>query len=84
MARRINPFEEDSLPPFDGFPKGALHFLRELKKNNDRDWFNENRKRYEQNVREPMQMLLASLAARMKGVHPDIVVDPKKSMYRIH
>ncbi|MBN1446742.1 MAG: DUF2461 domain-containing protein, partial [Bacteroidetes bacterium] len=29
-------------------------------------------------------MLLASLAARMKGVHPDIVVDPKKSMYRIH
>jgi len=84
MAKKINPFEQDTLPPFDGFPKDALRFLRELKKNNEREWFNANKQRYEQNLKEPMQMLLSSLSVRMKDVHPDIVVEPKKSMYRIY
>lgn len=84
MAKKINPFQQDTLPPFDGFPKDTLRFLRDLKKNNDRDWFNANKQQYEQSVKEPMQMLISALAARMKGVHPDIVIDPKKSIYRIY
>lgn len=84
MARKINPFEQDVLPPFDGFPKETMRFLRDLKKNNDRDWFNANKPRYEQHVKEPMQQLLSTLAARMKGVHPEIVLEPKKAMYRIY
>ena len=80
----INPFHEDTLPPFDGFPKEALRFLRELKNNNSREWFAEQKDRYERQVKEPMVMLLASLAARLQVSHPDIVLEPKKAMYRIH
>ncbi len=84
MAKKINPFEQDTLPPFNGFPKETMRFLRDLKKNNDRDWFNENKPRYEEHVKEPMLQLLAALAVRMKGVHPDLVIEPKKCMYRIY
>ncbi|MFZ1730997.1 MAG: DUF2461 domain-containing protein [Bacteroidota bacterium] len=84
MARQINPFHEDTLPPFSGFPADTLRFLRELKKNNTREWFAENKDRYEQNVKEPMQMLLGGLAARLFMVDPEIVIEPKKAMYRIY
>ena len=84
MAKRINPFEQDVLPPFDGFPRDTLRFLRDLKKNNDRDWFNDNKQRYEQHVKAPMLQLLATLAVRMKAVEADIVLEPKKAMYRIY
>ncbi|MBR9975801.1 MAG: DUF2461 domain-containing protein [Bacteroidetes bacterium] len=84
MARPVNPFNEDTLPPFGGFPKDTLRFLRELKKNNSREWFTENKHRYEQAIKEPMLMLLESLAARLRVAHPDIVLEPKKAMYRIY
>ncbi|MCB2203299.1 DUF2461 domain-containing protein [bacterium] len=84
MARKINPFEQDALPPFNGFPKATMRFLRDLKKNNDRDWFNANKPVYEQNVKEPMLQLLSTLAVRMKGLQPDIILEPKKAMYRIY
>ena len=84
MARPVNPFHEDTLPPFDGFPKDTLRFLRELKKNNTREWFNANKDRYEQAVKEPMLMLLASLEARLRVAFPDVVLEPKKAMYRIY
>ncbi|KAA1257886.1 hypothetical protein LF1_03760 [Rubripirellula obstinata] len=49
-------------------------FLRELKRNNDRDWFAENKPRYEADVREPAVELVRQLekplakAAPMLGV----------------
>ncbi|MGB1885454.1 MAG: DUF2461 family protein, partial [Gammaproteobacteria bacterium] len=32
---------------FEGFPKGCVPFLKQLAKNNNRNWFNENKQRYE-------------------------------------
>ena len=34
-------------------PKGALDFFSKLKENNNRDWFNENKKRFKENVEKP-------------------------------
>jgi uncharacterized protein (TIGR02453 family) len=84
MPRLVNPFHEDTLPPFAGFPKDTLRFLRELKKNNNREWFAEHKERYEKNVKEPMQMLLGGLASRLHTFDPEIVIEPKKAMYRIY
>jgi hypothetical protein len=36
---------------FDGFPAGTLKFLKQLSANNNRDWFNDNKPRYESEVR---------------------------------
>ena len=35
------------------FGAGLMRFLRELDANNNRDWFQENKERYEREVREP-------------------------------
>jgi uncharacterized protein (TIGR02453 family) len=54
---------------FTGFSKQALQFLRDLKKNQDRDWFRERKDLYEQFVRQPMEDLVleASAACRKRG-----------------
>jgi len=78
------PIDEDFFPPFDGFPKGGLEFLRKLKKNNNRPWFQARREQYEELVRFPMQCLIAGLAQRMADVAPEFEFHPKKSIFRIY
>ena len=38
---------------FTGFPPQTLEFLHKLAQNNDREWFQANKKAYEQHVLEP-------------------------------
>lgn len=47
---------------FDGFGPGALRFFDELAENNNRAWFQDNRSRYEDEVRAPLEYLLDDLA----------------------
>ena len=84
MAKHVNPFAEDDLPPFDGFPKDTLRFLSALKKNNNREWFTANKDRYENSVKAPMESLLSTLGAKLRTFDPDIAIEPKKAMYRIY
>jgi uncharacterized protein (TIGR02453 family) len=63
-------------------PEG-LRFLRSLKRNNRREWFNAHRDDYEAHVRQPMLDIVASLAEDMRAFAPEIVVNPK-SIYRIY
>lgn len=63
--------------------KSTLTFLRQLAKNNNREWFNENKKAYEagrENVAEFAQALLDRLA------ETDVLATEsgKKSMFRIY
>ncbi len=57
-------------------PADFMPFLRELKANNDRVWFDANRKRYEAN-RDAMLQLLVDLAPRIRALSPHTVVDPR-------
>jgi len=66
------------------FPPEGLRFLRALKRNNRRDWFVAHRDDYERYVREPTLGIIERLAVDMRAFAPEIVVDPKTSMYRIH
>ncbi len=84
MAKTINPFDLHDAPPFAGFPEDALKFFRQLKKNNTREWFAENKERFESSVKEPMESLLSTLAEGVRSIDPAIVIDPKKSLYRIY
>jgi uncharacterized protein (TIGR02453 family) len=76
--------DEILYPPFTGFPKPGLDFLRRLKKNNNRPWFQSHREEYEENVRFPMQCLIAGLGARLHDDAPDIEFHPRKSIFRIY
>ena len=48
---------------FDGFGSGLVAFFEELEANNNRDWWQANKDRYESEVRAPLEHLLADLAA---------------------
>jgi len=76
--------EELDFPPFAGFPKETLRFLRALKKNNNRPWFQKRKEEYEEVVRFPMQCLIAGLAVRMVDAAPEIEFSPKRSIFRIY
>ena len=76
--------DEVLYPPFDGFPKSGLDFLRRLKKNNNRPWFQGHRTEYEENVRFPMQCFIAALAVRLHDDAPEIEFHPKRSIFRIY
>ncbi len=84
MAKKINPFDEEVHPPFNGYPKDALIFLRDLKANNTREWFTEHKARYEESIKAPTLALLDTIAQRMRSVDQDIDIEPKKCIYRIN
>jgi uncharacterized protein (TIGR02453 family) len=66
------------------FTPKTLAFLRALKRNNDRDWFRARKADYERHVRGPMVALLARLAVDMRRFAPELIADPKVSLYRIY
>jgi len=69
---------------FTGFPVEGLQFLKQLKRNNNREWFNEHKDIYEESVRKPMQALVELLATELTKFAPEIQASPRTSLYRIH
>lgn len=62
-------------------------FLDDLGKNNDRDWFNANKARYEEHVREPSLALIEQLAKPLARTAPMLRVIAKRtggSLMRIY
>jgi uncharacterized protein (TIGR02453 family) len=66
------------------FTRKTLAFLRALKRNNDREWFRSRKDEYELHVRGPMVALLAQLAADLPTFAPELVSDPRVSLFRIY
>ena len=71
-------------PGFPGFPAEGLAFLRALKKNNAREWFQPRKEIYEEQVRAPMIELVDAVNREMREFAPEHVGDPKKAIYRIY
>lgn len=69
---------------FKGFSRKALTFLRQLKRNNRREWFEENKPVYQESVLAPMRMLVEEMDTRFGRLAPEIVGDPRKSVFRIY
>ena len=69
---------------FKGFPPETLRFLRQLKRNNNREWFLAHKEVYELKVKAPMTDLVFALGHELQESAPDLMVDPKRAMYRIY
>ncbi len=69
---------------FPGFPHETLRFLSQLKRNNTREWFLAHKDVYEQKVKGPMVELVQALGGAIQAFAPEMVVDPKRVIYRIH
>ncbi len=66
------------------FTPETLKFLRGLKRNNDRIWFNDRKDIYEQQLKEPMLAVIAAINERMLTFAPFHVRPPQKIMMRIY
>ena len=66
------------------FTADTLRFLRGLARNNVKPWFEAHRAEYEAHVRAPMRELIEEMDVRLARLAPEIVGDPKRSMFRIH
>ncbi len=69
---------------FCGFPAPGQEFLRELKENNQRDWFQARKDIYDTAVKAPMVEFVDVLNAEFARFAPEYITDPKKAMHRIY
>jgi uncharacterized protein (TIGR02453 family) len=69
---------------FAGFTPAALTYLRSLRRNNNKEWFEAHRDAYEGEVRAPLAALVEELDVRLADFAPEIVGHPKRSLFRIH
>ncbi len=64
-----------------------LTFLKQLKKNNNREWFQKNKDSYERDVREPLLRFVEAFEPRLEKISPHFVADARKtggSLFRIY
>jgi uncharacterized protein (TIGR02453 family) len=69
---------------FPGFSPEALKFLRSLKRNNRREWFQPRKELFEAQLKVPMTQLVEAINAELLDFAPDHITDPKKAVYRIY
>src|SRR5438876_3464736 len=73
----------DSLPAMP-FTTATLRFFRGLARNNRKPWFDAHRAEYEAGVQAPMRELIEEMDARFARFAPELVGDPRRSMFRIY
>ena len=67
------------------FNKDFLQFFIDLAPNNNKDWFDLNRKRYENSVREPFRNFVQSVIEAIAADHPEFKgLEAKDCMFRIN
>ena len=72
---------------FQGFGAALPAFLEELRENNEREWFNANRERYEKAVREPARAFIRAMAPALAAISPHFRAEDRKqggSLMRVH
>ncbi len=72
---------------FDGFPPATLTFLKQLKTNNNREWFNEHKQQYESVILQPGLQFVELLRPGLGKVSPYFLAVAKRtggSMMRIY
>lgn len=69
------------------FGRELFRFFEELRDHNDRAWFEENKPRFERDVREPLLAFISDFGAHLAKISPYFVADPRKqggSLFRIN
>lgn len=68
---------------FAGFPRTAPGFLQQLAAEMSREWFEDNKQRYQDEWVQPMTALLADVAARLEKAYAPVALGAPK-IFRIH
>jgi uncharacterized protein (TIGR02453 family) len=68
------------------FPQSTIKFLTALSKNNNKEWFEKNRIRYEFELLQPAVQFVIDLGEKLSELSPNINAIPKvdKSIFRLY
>jgi len=66
------------------FDKDFLQFYRDLAANNNRDWFLENKGRYEDSVKKPFAHFVGDLIAEVRKHDKKVNISPALAIFRIN
>ena len=85
----LAPDQEEHVSSFRGIPNDAVEFLRELRVDNSKAWWELNKQRYAASVRDPLAHLLDGLAdefgeASLFRPYRDVRFSADKSPYKEH
>jgi uncharacterized protein (TIGR02453 family) len=86
-SRKSPVSRKASSPVFQGFPSELFKFLRDLAKHNDREWFAENKQRYEDHCLAPSLAFIEAMQPHIRKLSPYLTAIPKRvggSLMRIY
>ena len=69
------------------FRPHLFKFLKDLESNNNRDWFQANKARYEDQIKEPALQFISDFGPLLRKVSPHFRADPRPnggSLFRIY
>ena len=68
------------------FPQSTIKFLTALSKNNNKEWFEKNRVRYDFELLQPAVQFVIDMGEKLADLSPNIIAIPKidKSIFRLY
>lgn len=70
---------------FTGF-RGAIDFLKDIRKNNNKEWFEANRDIYEKTILNPSKAFVVEMGEHLMALEPSVSADPKinRSLFKMY
>jgi uncharacterized protein (TIGR02453 family) len=69
------------------FEPALFDFLRDLRQNNRREWFQANKERYEEHLKDPALQFISDFGPELAKISPHFAADPRPvggSLFRIY
>ena len=66
------------------FTKDFIDFFKELSQNNNKKWFDQNRKKYEKFVKVPFHSFVERMIEKIEDDDPEMKITPAESIFRIN
>lgn len=66
------------------FTQEYIDFFKYLSNNNHKEWFHDNIKRYENNIKKPFLNFVTSLIEEVSKIDDEVNLDAKKCISRIN
>jgi uncharacterized protein (TIGR02453 family) len=82
LIMTISPFPHAAGEPY--LREAGLKFLRSLKRNNRREWFEAHKQEFERELKQPMLALIETVNKAMEAFAPGHLRPPQKCMMRIY
>jgi uncharacterized protein (TIGR02453 family) len=76
----------ENIAPFSGFSEESIVFLRDIRQNNNKMWFEQNRFVFDNTLMKEARSFVVSMGDRLRTIAPELIAEPKtdRSIFRFH